>query len=223
MPEERTPAAEPPVVGVGDGGPTAAEGRPPTAPAPRRRPTMRPALVVVAVAAVIVLGFGLLAAFSPPSSRNPPPSTPVRVAGTPLRAVPAVGALAPIEHPGTPPADIVDALSLPRGAVAHAHRDLNTSSTQYDQQMRFTVRADEADVVDFYKVRLKATGWSVFDTNPVAGQPGAVEVLAQKGGSDGWYWEVGAVVSPTAFTGHGSGGGQTTAFTLRLFQQSDQD
>jgi hypothetical protein len=224
MADDQTSTAPPPAAGATHwGGPGADGVGRPAPPAPRRRPSMRPAFVVVAVAAVIVLGFGLLAVLSPPSTGPAPSSRPAKVAGTSLRAVPAAGALAPIEHPGTPPGNILDALSLPEGAVARSHQDLNTSSTQYDQQMTFSVRATEAAVVDFYKVRLKATGWSVFDTGPVAGHPGEVEVLAQKGGSDGWYWEVGAVVSPTTF-GHGrTGGGQATAFTLRLFQQSDDD
>lgn len=224
MADEQISTADPAATGAAPpGGPdTNGAGRP-APPAPRRRPSMRPAFAVLAVAAVILVGFGLLAALSPPSHGPAPASGPTKVAGTTLRAVPAAGALAPIEHPGTPPSNILDALSLPEGAVARSHRDLNTSSTQYDQQMTFSVHADEAAVVDFYQARLKATGWSVFDTGAVSGHPGEVEVLAQKGGSDGWYWEVGAVVSPTTFGTGGAGGGQATTFTLRLFQQSDDD
>lgn len=190
-------------------------------PPPRRGPGLRPALVVVGIAGVLVLGFGTLAAVTGSSSPTPPPSGPSRVAGSSLTAMPAKAALAPIEHPGTPPADIVDALAVPTGAVARSHRDLNTSSTQYDEQMGFSVDATEAAVVGFYKSALKARGWNVFNVGAASGQQGAVEVLAQKGGSDGWYWEVGAVVSPTAFGRSGSG--QTTDFTLRLFQESDDD
>ena len=51
---------------------------------------------------------------------------------------------------------------------------------------------------------------------------GSVEVLAEKAGDDGWYWEAGAVVSPTTFpTGHGARA-ESTDFTLRLFQVSDE-
>lgn len=181
---------------------------------------MRPALVVLAVAAGIVLLFGVLAAVSSSGSHGTPPLRhPTRVPGTGLRAVPATAALRPIEHPGTPPSDVLDALRLPEGAVPRGHRDLNTSSTQYDEQMRFSVKATEAAVVDFYKAGLKKAGWKVFDVGHASHHPGAVEVLAQRGASDGWYWEVGAVVSPTSFGR--SGDGQTTQFTLRLFQESD--
>jgi len=190
-------------------------------PPPRRGPGLRPALLVVGIAGVLVLGFGTLAAVTGGSGPTPPTPHPSRVAGSSLRAVPAKAALAPIEHPGTPPADILDALTVPSGAAARSHRDLNTSSTQYDEQMGFSVDASEAAVVGFYKADLKAEGWNVFDVGAASGQQGAVEVLAQKGGSDGWYWEVGAVVSPTTF-GHSSAG-QTTDFTLRLFQESDDD
>jgi hypothetical protein len=183
---------------------------------------MRPALVVVGVAAALLVGFGALAVLTPTGPEGTAPSShPSRVAGTTLRAVPAKAALAPIERSGTPPADILDNLSVPSGAVAHSHRNVNTSSTQYDEQIGFSVDASEAAVVDFYKADLKASGWNVFDVGPASGRAGSVEVLAQKGGSDGWYWEVGAVVSPTSF---GRGGAtQATDFSLRLFQESDEE
>jgi hypothetical protein len=190
-------------------------------PPPRRGPGLRPALVVVGIAGVLVLGFGTLAAVTGGSGPTAPPSRPSKVAGSSLTAVPAKAVLTPIERPGTPPADIVDNLTVPKGAAAHSHRDLNTSSTQYDEQMGFSVDASEAAVVAFYKADLRAEGWNVFNVGAASGHQGAVEVLAQKASSDGWYWEVGAVVSPTTF-GH-SGTGQTTDFTLRLFQESDEN
>ncbi len=198
-------------------------GDPPLPPV-RRTPSMRPALVVVGIAAGILVLFGALAVAS--GHGTPPPSRtgPARVHGTTLRAVAATRALAPIEHPGTPPDDVLDALVLPEGAVARGHQDNNTGTTQYDEQMTFSLARAEATVVDFYKVELKAKGWSVFDVGTVNGQPGAVEVLAQKGSSDGWYWEAGAVVSPTTFTRSGPhAGAESTRFTLRLFQESDDD
>jgi hypothetical protein len=191
-------------------------------PPPRRSPGLRPALLVVGLAGALVLGFGALAAVTGSSPGPPgPPSRPPKAAGSSLRAVPARAVLAPIEHPGTPPADILDALAVPAGAVVGTHRNLNTSSTQYDEQMGFSVDATEAAVVSFYKAELKAEGWHVFDVGAASGRPGSVEVLAQKGSSDGWYWEAGAVVSPTTFGRRGAG--QTTDFTLRLFQESDEE
>jgi hypothetical protein len=194
-------------------------------PPVRRSPGMRPALLVLGIAAGLVVVFGVLAGVSGGGTHGTVgPTAPTRVKGTSLLAVPADKALGPIEQPGTPPDNIIDALTLPRGAAAGSFKDNNTSSTQYDEQMRFSVNASEGTVVDFYKVELKAKGWSIFSVGSTRDLPGGVEVLAQKGGTDGWYWEVGAVVSPTTFGRAGSGSGsESTAFTLRLFQEPDAD
>ena len=58
-------------------------------------------------------------------------------------------------------------------------------------------------------------GWRIFSTGAPVGGPG-VEILAQKAGSDSWYWEQGVVISPTTF----KGSTQSTTFTLRLYQAS---
>jgi hypothetical protein len=195
----------------------------PPRPPVRRTASLRPALIVLGVAAGILALFGVLAVTS--GHGTPPPAAgPSRVHGTSLRAVGATRALAPIERPGTPPADVLGALAVPEGAATGGHHDNSTATTQYDEQMAFSVRAAEATVVDFYKVELKARGWSLLDVGPARGRSGAVEVLAQKGSSDGWYWEVGAVVSPTTFVRSGPrAGAETTGFTLRLFEEPDDD
>ena len=52
--------------------------------------------------------------------------------------------------------------------------------------------------------------------------PGALEVLGKKAGSDGFFWEMGAVVSATTFGADAPPAGQTD-FTVRLFQVPDPD
>jgi len=182
--------------------------------------------VVVGIALGLILIFGMLAVVS--SQGNPSTegsTTPAKVRGTTLLAVPAAKALKPIELPGTPPADIIDALVLPEGATVLSVKDNATSTTQYDEQMSFSVHASEAAIVDFYRVELAAKGWSSPSAGPATDLLGGVQVLAQKGSDDGWYWEAGTIVSPTAFAhgGAGGAGAETTDFTLRLFQVSDDD
>lgn len=157
-------------------------------------------MIVLGIAAGILVLFGVLAAVSGQGTDKPTgTSGPTSVKGTSLLAVPAARALKPIERPGTPPDNIVDALTLPQGSVAGSVKDDNTSATQYDEQMQFSVKASEDTVVNFYKAQLKTDGWSTFSVGPATDLPGGVQVLAQKGGTDGWYWEVGAIVSPTTF------------------------
>ena len=56
---------------------------------------------------------------------------------------------------------------------------------------------------------MKAQGWQIFGTGPADHDPGAFEVLGKKAGSDGFYWEMGAVVSATTFGPDAPPAGQT--------------
>ncbi len=191
-------------------------------PPVRRSPGLRPALLVLGIAVLLVLGFGLTSLFTSGSGNAPPPSnTPVKVSGTSLLAVPAVKALKPIEEPGTPPSNIVDTLTIPKGATVTSHTDNSTSATGYDQQIAFTLPgADQATVVAFYKAELDSKGWKQINVGPATNEPTTTQVLAQAAGSDGWYWEAGALVSPTVFSTSGS---ESTPFTIRLFQVPDEN
>ncbi len=46
---------------------------------------------------------------------------------------------------------------------------------------------------------MKLQGWQIFDKGPAANDPGALEVLGKLAGTDGYYWEMGATISPTTF------------------------
>jgi hypothetical protein len=67
---------------------------------------------------------------------------------------------------------------------------------------------------------MRLQGWHVFDRGAAANDPGALEVLGRLAGTDGYYWEMGATISPTTFTRGGPARGQTD-FTIRLLQESD--
>jgi hypothetical protein len=212
----------------------------PAAVAERRRPpSVRPALVVVGVAALILALFGIgavLTGGSQPGRATTTRSVPkgrTPVAGTSLLAAPAAQALRPVRQPGTPPANIADALALPAGARRVSYT-ASPSITLFDASERFTVGASQAAVIAFYKAELPALKWRLTSVGPARNDPQATEVLAQKAGTDGWYWEVGVVVSPTVFPsatpaaapprGGSSGGAAatgTTPFLLELYQVND--
>jgi hypothetical protein len=207
---ETTEAASQPAAGAGD----AQAPRPPV----RRTPSMRPALVVLGLAVVILLLFGITAVVTgsdaPPKA---PSSRPVAVAGTWLRAVPADTSLAPIVNAGSPPANIVDSLTVPQAAKALVPTNNAQGDGQYDQQMAYRVAASQAAVIAFYRSELSRSGWAIASDGAAYGETGT-EVLAKKGGTDGWEWEAGVVISPTTF-GHGAQ--ESTPFVLRLFQIPD--
>ncbi len=173
----------------------------------------------------LVVIFGVLSALT--SSQPQAPHTASReassaVAGTTLRAVPASGGLKPIEEPDTPPADVLDTLALPEGAAQVAHSRTLSSTGQYSAEISFTVGATEATVVAFYKAVLDRQGWKISAVAPAGGIAGGIEVISEKAADDGWYWETGAVVSPTKFSGpHASR--QSTEFQIQLFEVPDAE
>jgi hypothetical protein len=195
-------------------------------PPPLRPPkaggiSMRPAMIVLALAVLILATFVTIGAVS---SHSPAPerrstSGAAAVPGTTLRAVPAAGLLSPIVSAGEPPANVLDAVSVPAGAVRTAHRD-NSGGGQFDAQVTFRSADAQAALIAFFAADMKFAGWQVFGRGPASHDPGAYEVLGKLAGSDGNYWEMGAVVSPTTFSQGGPARGETR-FTIRLFQVSD--
>ena len=193
----------------------------PAAPAPPslrpRTPSVKPALVVVGIAVGLIALFGVLAALTGGAGTPPAPSSSsAPVKGATLASQPAAAALKPIVQLSTPPADVLGALVLPKGATTVSSSPWN-GSTQYAAKMRFDVAASQASVLSFYKAELKSLGWSISSTGAAERQKGATEVLAQRASSDGWYWEIGVVVSPTTF----GSGTDTTPFTLDLYEVPD--
>ncbi len=193
---------------------------------PLRPPTpggisMRPAMIVLGLAVLILVVFvtiGVLSSHSPAPVRHG--SAASSVVGSPLRAEPATAALAPIVSPGQPPTNIVNAVSIPVGSVRVSHADNAAGSGQYDSQVVLRSGDSQGALLAFYAADMRSQGWRVFDRGPAANHPGAVEILGKLAGSDGYYWEMGATISATTFSRGGPAHGQTD-FTVRLLQESD--
>jgi hypothetical protein len=182
---------------------------------------MRPAMIVLALAVGILavfLAIGALSSRSPTAARHVGSS--VSVPGSALRSAPATAALAPIVVVGQPPANVVNAVSIPVGSVRIAHHDNSAGSGQYDSQVTLRSGDSQAALLAFYAADMRQRGWQVFDRGPAAHNPGAFEILGKLAGSDGYYWEMGATISPTSFSPGGPPRGQTE-FTIRLLQLGD--
>jgi len=193
---------------------------PPQRPPSVRGISLRPAATVLILAVVILAVFvtiGIVSSHQPASVRTQVGAA--RVAGSTLAAVPAARALSVISHGGAPPVNIVNAVVLPAGSVRVAHHD-NGAGGQYDQQVTFRSAASQGALVTFFVSALRQQGWQIFDRGPAAHAPGTTEVLGKLAGSDGYYWEIGALVPPTTF-GHGAPPTGETDFTIRLFQVND--
>jgi hypothetical protein len=184
---------------------------------------MRPAMVVLGLAALILglfVTIGIVSSSPPVSVHNGGASS--AVPGSTLRAVPAGPDLAVIVAAGEPPTNILNAVYVPVGSVRLSHQNNSGSAGQFDSQVRLRADASQGALEAFFADEMKGQGWQVFDRGPAANNPGATEVLGKLAGSDGYYWEMGAVVSPTTF-GPGAPAAGDTQFTIRLFQVPDPE
>ena len=195
----------------------------PLRPPPRAGVSMKAAMIVPG------LGFFILVVFIGASllTSNPVQSTKTSVRtfsvpGTSLRARPAVDDLKAITVSGQPPGNILNNVSIPEGATLVSHQNNTDSAQGYDAQIGLTDDASQAAVENFYAKDMKKQGWQNLTTGPAENDPNAIEVLGKEAGSDGYYWEMGVVVSATTFGPNAPPAG-VTHFTLELFQQSDPD
>jgi hypothetical protein len=196
---------------------------PPQRPATPGGISMRPAMVVLGLAVLILAVFvtiGILTTQSPQPVKTS--SAPSAVGGTPLHATVAAGLLSPIIISGEPPTNILNAVSVPVGSVRLAHQNNAAGSGQYDAQVSFRSADSQAALLTFFAADMREQGWQIFDKGAAANDPGALEVLGKLAGTDGYYWQMGAIISPTTF-GKGAPPTGWTNFTIRLFQQSDDE
>jgi hypothetical protein len=144
------------------------------------------------------------------------------IAGTTLKGVPAVTDLKVITVSGEPPGNILNAVDVPVGAVRVSHQNNGAAADQYDAQIGLTSDASQSSLLTFYEADMKKQGWQIFEKGPADHDAGGFEVLGKQAGSDGFYWEMGAVINKTTFGPHAPPRG-LTPFTVRLFQVPDPD
>jgi hypothetical protein len=183
--------------------------------------SIRPAMIVLGLGVLILAIFVTLGIFS---SQSPAPvktsGASSAIPGTSLRAVPAADALHPIVALGEPPSNILNAVSVPVGSVRMSHQNNAAGAGQFDAQVTLRSSDSQGALLSFFAATMHQQGWAVFDRGAAANNPGALEVLGKLAGTDGYYWEMGATISPTTF-GHGAPPAGETDFTIRLLQQSD--
>ncbi|MHB1711138.1 MAG: hypothetical protein ACYCV7_07025 [Acidimicrobiales bacterium] len=161
-----------------------------------------PAMVVVAIATFIAVS-GVVASLLTSAGNHPTLS--LRSIAIPggrvVRLMPAASALRPIIG-SQPPADILAALAVPSGSKTRSWRNFDQHQVQYDRTVSFTTRLSSAQVISLYQTLLPRMGWAVLYQGPsTVNGVGGTEILARRGSKDGYYWEVGAVVSPATAGG----------------------
>jgi hypothetical protein len=198
----------------------------PIAPDLRRAasPSLRPALLVVGLAALIVV-LGAVVALTTGTSGSGLSigngGSPVP--GTSLRAVPARLLLSRITSGGEPPASIVGSLSLPAGAQYVGKTEADRGVDQFDRSVAFTLAARPSEVESFYRTELRLAKWQMEADGPAAG---GFELLGVRNGGDGYQWGVGVVIAgvePGIAPALGGGGqtAPTSRVELTLYQVGD--
>jgi hypothetical protein len=197
--------------------PSGASGRP--------SPSLKPALVIVLIALVIVVGGAALALVGTSSARPSASKGPANVVpGSKLRAQSAALLIAHIASAGEPPLDVIDSLAVPAGSSYLGKTDLDSGLDVFNRRVEISVNAPEAEVKTFYLKLLSEQKWV---TNSITSpKTGSTEILAQRNGSDGYQWGVGlnltgvgALVAP-ALAGSGGSAAKTT-ISMTIYQVED--
>ena len=186
-----------PLPSSGDGAPPPSNGAPGKAPLPPPRPSrtlLRPALIIVGLAVVIVVVFAVGAAVSTrPSGKSPteppPVSGPVHTSAGVVHPVPAAPLLAPITGPGEPPANIVASLTVPQGTKRVGYQTNPNNTQQYDRSVNLEWAGSQGAIVGFYRSVLPDAGWKIESTvrrRPDVGSSCSPKRAAPMAGTGRW-------------------------------------
>ncbi len=175
-----------------------------------------PALIVLGIAVIIVIAGVVASAVDSGSSPTLTIHAVTVSDGTVVQLAPAATAMKSIVSAGEPPADILGNTVVPSGSTVTHTLNTDQNQSQFDRTVYFQTGLSSNQVVDAYHRVLPRLGWDLLYKGGASQQAGATEVLAKKGSGDGFYWEVGVVVSPTTSAG-------TTPFSVELYELPDDD
>jgi hypothetical protein len=188
-----------------------------TPPVPAYEPmSLRtPALIVLGLAVVILVG-GVVAGIITSGSTPTFHLNHVTLSdGTVVPVSPATERMRAIEANGEPPADILGNLGVLTGSKVTGVINSDQDAAQFDRTVNLTSSLAQGQVAEAYRRILTASGWDViYQGGAPQGAAGTTEVLAKKGSGDGFYWETGVVVSPTMSAG-------ATPYTIEVFETPD--
>ena len=174
-----------------------------------------PALIVLGIAVFIVVIGTVASALATSGAPPRAPRTVTIAGGTVVHLTPATTAMKGVVSVGQPPADIIGNMVVPAGSPVVRTLDTDQDATQFDRTVYFTSGLSADQVVDVYRTVLPEMGWKIMYRGAQLGGQ-STEVLAKRGSGDGFYWEVGAVVSPMTSAG-------VTPFSVELFELPDDN
>ena len=162
------------------------------------RVSLRPALIVVAIVAVIVVGGGLLAIFSGKGTKTKDAAAvPSRLIVEGVTFGQARATLLKTEHSPLIPEDIISSLAIPVDARLTGVVDLDDGNGPFDRQVNLASAAAQSQLVQAYSTLLDEYGWRQSGAKTTAGPTGSkgTQLLAQHASRDGYNWEVGVTIT----------------------------
>jgi hypothetical protein len=189
----------------------------------RVRPSLGPALVVVA----LVLGITAAAAglaLAAGGSRGAGGASVGRIRGLALSARAATPIIRRIAEGGEPPPDVARALVVPAGSVVASARRPPPALNLYSASFGIDVPAPEGEVSTFFRRELAHDHWQVLAEDATPNGRGS-KLFARIGSSDGYYWEVEVLVQPVAssFSTSLAGASAVTRASISLVELGDAD
>ena len=156
-----------------------------------------PALIVLGLAVVILLGGVVAGALTTGSTPSFGVKYVVLSDGTRVPVSPATDRLHAIEANGEPPADVLGNLGVLTSSTVTGvlNSDQNAGPVRPDRPPHQPARPGPGG--RGLPTPAEAPGWNVIYDGPAPqGAAGTTEVLAKHGSGDGFYWEVGVVGLP---------------------------
>ncbi len=188
-----------------------------------RQPKPGPALIVLALAAVITVLGGMLA-FTGSSASSKNSAVLGKLKGEPLAGESSAFAINKVKRSQQPPTDVTSNIVIPVGSAVKAVRKPSKLSL-FNAGLTLSIPASPKQVEQFFKVELVHDGWSLPNVYaPPSG--GGVELLSKIPSSDSFYWGIGIVITksnPTispALAGSSENGSYTTA-KITIYEIND--
>jgi hypothetical protein len=184
-------------------------------PPPGTRPTSLKWAMIVPLCAVgmLVLFIGINSIDSP---GRPPATTIPALSSTLGLTVSPVNPFEPLIVSGEPPPDVLNSVVLPSPSTQVASLPTGASPSSFDASFLYSSTSSQGALYSFFHTEMAGHGWRIFSVGTPVNQKG-IEILAQKSGTDGWFWEEGVIIHPTKFSPSST---QSTRFTIRLYQAS---
>jgi hypothetical protein len=176
-----------------------------------------PAFIVLGIAVFIVVVGTVASALVSGSTPTTTVGSVTIPGGIGVRLTPATTAMKSIASEGQPPADILRNMAVPAGSAVVRSLDADQGAAQFDRTVYFTTGLSTNELVDVYRTLLPKLGWQIIYKGDGAERAAnQTEVLAKRGSGDGFYWEVGVVVSPVTSAG-------ITPYSVELFELPDDN